>query len=58
VAKPVVDGLEIVDVEEEEGELAVVPGRAGALAREGGVKEAPVLEAGQGVEVGKPARIP
>src|SRR5438132_11349689 len=53
MADAVVDVLEIVQIEDDQGKLALVTMRAGALARERLVEEAPVMKAGEGVEVGE-----
>ena len=57
VADALVDRLEVVDVEHDEGELPVVAVRPGDLARERVVEEAPVVEARERVEVGELARL-
>ena len=57
VADPLVDRLEVVDVEDDEREPAVVAVRAGDLARERVVEVAPVVEARERVEVGELARL-
>jgi hypothetical protein len=54
---PVVDRLEVVDVEDDEREVAVVARRARALALERLVEVAPVVEARQRVEVGLVTRL-
>ena len=54
----VVDRLEVVEVEDDEREAAVVAVRAGDLAGEGLVEVAPVVQARQRVEVGELARFP
>jgi hypothetical protein len=51
-----VDRLEVVDVEDEQGEAAAVAMRARALAQERLVEEPPVAEAGERVGVGEAAR--
>jgi hypothetical protein len=55
VADAVVDRLEVVEVEDDQREAAVVAVRAADLAGEHLVEVAPVVEPGEGVEVGKPA---
>src|SRR5204862_8278230 len=54
----VVDLLEVVEVEDDQRQLAVVAVGAGDLARERLVEEAPVVEAGERVEVRELARLP
>jgi hypothetical protein len=52
VSDPVVDPLEVVQVEDDQREIAVVAVRAGDLAGERLVEEPAVVEPGQRVEVG------
>jgi hypothetical protein len=54
----VVDRLEVIDVEDDERELAVVAMGPRALADERLVEVAAVVETGQGVEVGELAGLP
>lgn len=54
---PVVHGLEVVDVEDDEGEIAVVAMGARDLACERLVEVAVVVEAGQRVEVRERSRL-
>jgi hypothetical protein len=56
VSDPVVDLLEVVEVEHDQRELALVAVRARDLASECLVEEAAVVEAGEGVQVCQPAR--
>src|SRR6266536_6215186 len=58
VPDAVVDRLEVVEVEDDEGEVAVVAVRAGDLAGERVVEVAPVVQAGERVEVGELASFP
>src|SRR5439155_25254448 len=53
----VVDLLEALQVEQDQGQLALVAVRAGALARQRLVEVTPVVQAGQRVEVGELARL-
>src|SRR6266508_4977495 len=53
MADAVVDVLEVVEVEDDQGELALVAVGTGALPREGLVEEAPVVEAREGIQVGE-----
>ncbi len=53
VADAVVDRLEVVEVEDHERQVPLVAVRARNLAREGLVEVAPVVEAGERVEVGE-----
>src|SRR5207237_1344981 len=54
---PVVDRLEVVEVEDDQRELSVVAVRTGDLATECLVEVAPVVESGQGVEISELARL-
>ena len=57
MSDPLVDRLEVVDVEHEECKAPAVAVRACALALERLVEEPPVAQAGQRVGVGKPASL-
>src|SRR5205823_1536341 len=57
MADPVVDRLEVVQVEDDECEPAPVPLRARDLPRQGLVEVAAVVQAGERVEVGELARL-
>ena len=57
VPDPVVDRLEVVEVEDDQREAAVVAVRARDLARERLVEVAPVVEARERVEVGQLPRL-
>src|SRR5439155_8879335 len=54
---PVVDDLEVVDVEDDQPEPAVVAVGAGAFAGERLVEVAPVVQAGQRVQIGELTRL-
>ena len=58
VADAVVNRLEVVDVEDHEGELAIVAVGTRAFADEGLVEVAAVVEGGQRVEIGELAGVP
>ena len=58
VAQAVVRALEVVDVEDDEGQAALVPVCAGAFAQERLVEVAPVVDAGEGVDVRLQPRLP
>jgi len=58
VADTVVHDLEVVEVEDDEGEPAVVAVRAGALAGKRLVEVPPVVEPGERIEVCELARLP
>src|SRR5690242_3741372 len=55
---PLVDRLEVVDVENEDREAAAVAVRARAFAQQRLVEEAPVAEPRQRVRVGQPPSLP
>ena len=57
MADPVVDLLEVVQVDHDQGERPVVAARAGDLALERLVEEPPVVHAGERVEVGQLSRL-
>ena len=57
MADPVVDRLEVVEVEDDEREAAAVALRARDLAGQRLVEVAPVVQAGERVEIGELARL-